>query len=78
MPPLSTVLFSHRVNTFKAVLRVFLGLLDPDPLVRGMNPDPSFSKQKQCEKPRFLLFCDLSLKNYVNVPSKSNMQKNSF
>jgi hypothetical protein len=22
------------------------GLLDPDPLVRGMDPDPSFIKQK--------------------------------
>jgi len=24
----------------------FLGLLDPDPLVRGMDPDPSIIKQK--------------------------------
>jgi hypothetical protein len=49
----------------------FLGLLDPDPLVRGMDPapdpdlDPSIIMQK--EKSRFLLFCDsfffLSLKN---------------
>jgi hypothetical protein len=37
---------------FQAVLRIrirmFLGLLDPDPdpLVRGMDPDPSFIKQK--------------------------------
>jgi hypothetical protein len=23
-----------------------LGLLDPDPLVRGMDPDPSITKQK--------------------------------
>jgi hypothetical protein len=29
-------------------IRMFLGLLDldPDPLVRGMDPDPSISKQK--------------------------------
>ncbi len=26
--------------------RMFLGLLDPDPLVRGMDPDPSIIKQK--------------------------------
>jgi hypothetical protein len=36
---------------------MFLGLPDPDPLVRGMDPDP---------------FDFLSLKNDVNVPSKSN------
>jgi hypothetical protein len=51
MPPLSTDLFSHWVITFKAVLRIrirmFLGLMDPDPLVKGMDPDPSISKQKQ-------------------------------
>jgi hypothetical protein len=31
----------------------FLGLLDPDPLVRGTDPDPdpSIIKQKQREKP---------------------------
>jgi hypothetical protein len=27
-------------------IRMFLGLLDPDPLVRGMAPDPSINKQK--------------------------------
>jgi hypothetical protein len=60
---------------------MFLGFLDPDPnpLVRGVDPapDPSITKQ---EIPSFLLFCDffyfLSLKNVVNVPSKSNKQKN--
>jgi hypothetical protein len=36
-----------------AVLRIriricmFLGLLDPDPLVRGMDPEPSIIKQKK-------------------------------
>jgi hypothetical protein len=29
----------------KAVLRICLGLLDPDPLVRGTDPDPSIIKQ---------------------------------
>jgi hypothetical protein len=58
---------------------MFLGLLDPDPdpLVRGIDPDPSIIKQKSQENPWGLLFCDfLSLKNYVNEPSKSNMPKN--
>ncbi len=27
-------------------IRMFLGLLNPDPLVRGMDPDPSITKQK--------------------------------
>jgi hypothetical protein len=26
-------------------IHVFSGLLDPDPLVRGMDPDPSITKQ---------------------------------
>jgi hypothetical protein len=39
-------------NVKKSVLRIrsqvlmFLGLLDPDPLVRGTDPDPSIIKQK--------------------------------
>ncbi len=35
-------------TAFEAVIRIhmFLGLPDPDPLVRGMDPDPSISKQK--------------------------------
>jgi hypothetical protein len=59
-------------------IRMFLGLLDPDPdpLVRDMDPDPSITKQKIVRKtPWLLLLCDffgfLSLKNDVNVPSKS-------
>jgi hypothetical protein len=27
-------------------IHMFLGFLDPDPLVRGMDPDPSIIKQK--------------------------------
>jgi hypothetical protein len=58
---------------------MFLGLPDPDPLVRGMDPDPAPSIIMQCKNSKknllFLLFCDffdfLSLKNDVNVPSKS-------
>jgi hypothetical protein len=40
---------------------MFVGLLDPDPLVRGTAPDPapeSIIKQKKEEKLLFLLFCD--------------------
>jgi hypothetical protein len=48
--------------------------------------DPDFDPCLQAKKVRktlILLFCDffwnfLSLKNYVNVPSKSNKQKNYF
>jgi hypothetical protein len=65
---------------------MFLGLPDPDPLVRGMDPgtdpapDPSIIMQnskKNLDSFYFVtLFDFLSLKNYVNVPSKSNKQKN--
>jgi hypothetical protein len=27
-------------------IRIFLGLLDPDPFVRGVDPDPSIIKQQ--------------------------------
>ncbi len=46
-------------------IHMFLGLLDPypDPSVRGMDLDPSITKQKKEEKPWLLLLCDfLSLK----------------
>ncbi len=60
---------------------MFFGLLDldPDPVVRGTDlaPDPSIIKQNS--KKNFVLFCDFydfsSLKNDVNVASKSNKQK---
>jgi hypothetical protein len=67
---------------------VFFGLLDPDPdpLVRGMDPDPALdpdpdlssykNNKKNLESYYFVtLFDFLSLKNNVNVPSKSNKQK---
>ncbi len=43
---------------------MFLGLPDPDPLVRGMDPDPAQEF--------------LSLKNDVNVASKSDKQNKLF
>jgi hypothetical protein len=60
---------------------MFLGLMDP--LFRGMDPDPSTSISKNSKKPLIptvlcLLFHVLSLKNYVNVLSKSTRQKNFF
>jgi hypothetical protein len=61
---------------------MILGLLDPDPNPEFIctDPDPSINKQKNEEKPCFLLFCDffyfLSLKNDVNVHSKRNKHKN--
>jgi hypothetical protein len=62
----------------------FLGLLDPhpDPLIRGLDPDPvPYCQAKIVRKTLIptvlLLVLDfLSLKNDVNVPSKSNKQKN--
>ncbi len=63
--------------------RVF-GLPDPDQLVRGMDPDPAPSiimknNKKNLESNYFVtllsLFEFLSLKNNVNVPSKSSKQK---
>jgi hypothetical protein len=55
---------------------MFLGLPDTDPLVRGMDPDPSIIMQKIVRKTYFVTIFDiLSLKNDVNVPSKSNKQK---
>jgi hypothetical protein len=62
---------------------MFLGLPDSDPLVRGMDPasdpDPLSScknSKKNLDSYYFMtLFDFLSLKNNVNVPSKSNKQK---
>ena len=68
-------------------IHIFLGLPDPDPLVRGMDPDqypapvPDHSIIMQNSKKNLdsyyavTLFDFLSLKNEVNVPSKSNKQK---
>jgi hypothetical protein len=64
---------------------VYLGLPDPDPLVRGMDPDPELdpdpsisckNNKKNLESYYFVtLFDFLSLKNIVYEPSKSNNQK---
>ncbi len=63
---------------------MFLGLTDPDPLVRGVDPaqDPSIIKQNSkknrdsyCFETSFGLFI---LENDVNVPSKCIKQKTFF
>jgi hypothetical protein len=57
---------------------VFLGLPDPDLLVRGVDPDPSLSSCKNSNLDFYYLLTNfdfLSLKNDVNVASKSNLQK---
>jgi hypothetical protein len=61
---------------------MFLGLPDPDPLVRGMDPDPALGPDtsiivKKCNKNLdsyyfVTLFDFLSVKNDVNEASKSN------
>jgi hypothetical protein len=60
-------------------IRMFLGLLDPDPKVRGTDPDSSIiklnSKKNLNPTVLWLLYDFLSLKNYVDVASKSNKQK---
>jgi hypothetical protein len=66
---------------FRSRIHMFLGLPDPDPLVRGMDPDPDPSIIMQNSKKNLdsfyfvALFYFLSLKNDVNAPSKSNKQK---
>ena len=69
---------------------MFVGLLDPDPFVRGMDPDPKpaldsdpvllsscKNSKKNLDSYYFVtLFECLSLKNDVNVASKSHKQRN--
>jgi hypothetical protein len=63
---------------------MFLGFPDPDPdpLVIGMDPDPDplsscKNSKKDLDSYYFVTLFDFSsLKNYVNIPSKSNKQKN--
>jgi hypothetical protein len=62
---------------------MFLGLLDPDPIVRGTDQDPDPSNHQAILGRKILiptvwrlLYDFLSQKNDVNVPSKSNKQKN--
>jgi hypothetical protein len=58
----------------------YLGLPDPDSLVRGVDPFiiKQNSKKNLDSYDLRLLLNFLSLKNNVNVHSKSNKQKNFF
>jgi hypothetical protein len=55
-------------------------LLDPDLTVRDTDPDPSSkNSSKNLDSYGFLLLYEfLSLKNDVNVPSKSNKQRTTL
>ncbi len=53
-----------------------LGLPDPDPLVRDTDPDPSITSKNSKKNIDSYWYDFLSLKNDVNVPSKSNKQIN--
>jgi hypothetical protein len=51
--PFHQVAYAGKIDSFLSVLRIqihwinmFLGLPDPDPLVRCMDPDPSIFMQK--------------------------------
>jgi hypothetical protein len=67
-------------------MHMFLGLPDPNPLVRGMDPDPALDpypsilvqkSKKILDSYYFVTIFDfLSVKNDVNVPSKSKSRKN--
>ena len=64
---------------------MFLGLPDPDPLVRAMDPDPAVdpgillssckNSKKNLDSYYFGTLFHLSLKKDVNVASNSNRQK---
>ncbi len=59
-------------------IRMFLGLPDPDPYVRGMDPNLSVASKNSKKNLHFYCIVTLlvSLKNYVIVASKSSKQKN--
>jgi hypothetical protein len=63
---------------------MFLGVPDPDPVVRRTDPDPALDHQAKIVRKTliptvlWLLYNFLSLKNYVNLASKSNKQKSIF
>jgi hypothetical protein len=60
---------------------MFLGVPDPDPLVRGTDPDPALEHQAKIVRKTliptvlWLLYDFLSLRQDVNLASKSNKQK---
>ncbi len=81
-------MFRIRIRIRIHGIHLFLDLLNPDPLARGMDPDPDPSIIKQKYKKSIgsyyfvtsfgLFILEKSFKNDVNVPSKSNKQNNLF
>jgi hypothetical protein len=75
-----------QMAVFRIRIHMFFDLPDPDPLVRGMDPEririlPSLSKnsKKNLDFYSFVTSFDfLSLKNDVKVPSKSTMKKTCY
>ncbi len=67
-------------------IHVFWGLLDPDPLVRGMDPAPDlfFLSSSKKGKKNLDFYCFVTsfwlftVEKWCKVPSKSIMQKNFF
>jgi hypothetical protein len=47
----NTLSYAYSEVVFWILTRKYLGLPDPDPLIRGMDPDPSIIKQKKKKKP---------------------------
>ncbi len=66
------------------MFHMFLGLSDPDPdpLVRGIDSDPDPSINSKNSKKKLDTYCFVTSFGLfifdVNVPSKSNKQKNFF
>jgi hypothetical protein len=54
---------------------MFLGLLDPDPLVRGMDPDPDPSIIKKNSKKNLDWFYDFFLTFYLKNVCKCTFKK---
>jgi hypothetical protein len=48
--------YTVRVPVLRIRVRMFLDLLDPDPLVRGMDPDPSIIMQNSKKNLDFYCF----------------------
>jgi len=57
--------WSTFTGVFRVQIRKFLDLPDPDPLVRGTDPEPSIIKQKYFKKSLFLLVSNFFMTFYL-------------
>jgi hypothetical protein len=62
---------------------VFLGLPDPDPLVRGMDPDPDPISLSKYSKKNLDFYCFVTSFDFLSLKMigtvyKSNIQENVF